>query len=98
MADAALREWQCCAMICGKCEVAGYINEEANEQYWSATALTVDDIRELALAWHGMCKGKGCCCQHKVGDVIDPLAVSTETRRAAHAAIGDKFRKYLEHA
>lgn len=82
-------------MICDKCEVAGYINEEANERYWSATALTVADIRELAERWHHLCRGKGCCCQHVVGDVIDPLTVSTETRCAAHAAIGDKFRRFL---
>lgn len=80
-------------MICGNCRVAGYINEEANEQPNEADP---EKARDIARSWHRKCKG--CTCQHVVGDVIDPLAVSRETRRAAHAALGARLRRFLGNA
>lgn len=82
-------------MICGNCRVAGYINEEANEQPNEADP---EKARAMALKWHGKCRDRCCTCQHQVGDVIDPLAVSRETRRTVHAALNDRFRRFLGNA
>ena len=83
-------------MICDKCEIGGYINEEANELLLlHAVKPDAGEIREMARGWHDMCRGRGCVCQHVVGDAIDPLAISAESRRAVHATLGERFRRFL---
>lgn len=84
-------------MICEKCQVGGYINEEANERLWFYGISDATDVRALARMWHARCSGPGCTCQHVLGDVINPLDVSTEERRKAHATLGERFRKFLEN-
>jgi len=83
-------------MICGHCEVGGYINEEANERLWFYGITDTAPVRAIARKWHSKCEGHGCVCQHVLGDVINPVDVSTEERRKAHVTLGTRFRKFLD--
>lgn len=57
-------------MTCHHCEVAGYLNAEANAKAFFSVA-EAEDIRELARMWHRRCLGKDCACQHVIGDIYD---------------------------
>jgi hypothetical protein len=83
-------------VICPNCEVAGYVNEEANERMWDKGTAAVGPLREMARKWHRKCKDKGCACQHIVGDLINPIDVPEVIRRQAHAAKHRKFRHHIE--
>lgn len=83
-------------MICEDCKVAGFINEEANEQ----REVRPDGaclIYEAARRWHRKClswRGRnkhGCTCQHKVGDHIDQSQVSLEERKRIHESRKAQF-------
>jgi hypothetical protein len=66
-------------VICHNCEVAGYINAEANRQVFWNFKLS-EKVRELARSWHRTCKGRSyCTCQHRVGDYTDRTKVEDTT-------------------
>lgn len=55
-------------MICRQCQVAGFMNAEANRVVMSPAA---GPIRELARSWHDNCSDKRkCCCQHIIGQIL----------------------------
>ena len=57
-------------MICHNCEVAGYLNQEANRVATLDSVALAEAIRVMCRGWHAKCKDRGCPCQHVIGDVL----------------------------
>lgn len=50
-------------VVCRRCEVASYLEEESRMQWYGET----DSIQALARAWHWRCSGCSCSCPKKRG-------------------------------
>jgi hypothetical protein len=57
-------------MICRDCQVAGFMNAEANHVTLQSGD-AAESIRALARSWHRKCRDKDCACQHIIGVVLD---------------------------
>lgn len=75
--------------MCHPCQVAGYVNAEANRsQFYSVE--DADAVRAIARKWHKRCKHKNCSCQHVLGNVFDPYDTAELPRTTQPPELDDE--------
>jgi hypothetical protein len=78
-------------VICHPCEVAGYLNQEANRLAMLESVEAAESVRVLCRNWHAGCRDRTTCpCQHVVGDVLNHQRIrDDETASSADVPSAD---------